>query len=459
MTYLISQLWLYLLAAGLLGLLLGWIIWGWRSRQMIADLKAEQQKEQVALKRAFETEKLALEEDRAAAFRSRDDALKLKASLIGELEGERKVVSEAKAQIGRLTQAELASRGEFERTLQVLQERVEKERSTAEEAKQTVEAIREDVREEQEQRQTALSNAERAQEALRARLGDMEAQAKQARVSLEQRVAEEQTEKAALQLELRRDRAELSGVKDALDSLHADMNRQLETKDLAVVNAEKGMALARRETESTRGELDRLKAESGSSHEEALKALEQGLNEERLTKVMLETEVERLSKKLASVSSGSQSNGAEAERISSERDDALRRQRTLEAELDRLKALLKQREAESAKPAPKTFTTDAPRPASLYDRRPDIVDDLKVVKGIGPVMERVLNEKGCYHFKQLANFSKRDIEWISVALGSFPDRIERDNWVGQAQTLYARKYGQRHDVGAVSAFRTLEMMS
>ena len=92
MTYLISQLWLYLLAAGLLGLLLGWIIWGWRSRQMIADLKAEQQKEQVALKRAFETEKLALEEDRAAAFRSRDEALKLKASLIGELEGERKVV-------------------------------------------------------------------------------------------------------------------------------------------------------------------------------------------------------------------------------------------------------------------------------------------------------------------------------------------------------------------------------
>ena len=343
--------------------------------------------------------------------------------------------------------------------MQVLQERVEKERSTAEEAKQTVEAIREDVREEQEQRQTALSNAERAQEALRARLGDMEAQAKQARVSLEQRVAEEQTEKAALQLELRRDRAELSGVKDALDSLHADMNRQLETKDLAVVNAEKGMALARRETESTRGELDRLKAESGSSHEEALKALEQGLNEERLTKVMLETEVERLSKKLASVSSGSQSNGAEAKRISSERDDALRRQRTLEAELDRLKALLKQREAESAKPAPKTFTTDAPRPASLYDRRPDIVDDLKEVKGIGPVMERVLNEKGCYHFKQLANFSKRDIEWISVALGSFPDRIERDNWVGQAQTLYARKYGQRHDVGEVSAFRTLETMS
>ena len=84
------------------------------------------------------------------------------------------------------------------------------------------------------------------------------------------------------------------------------------------------------------------------------------------------------------------------------------------------------------------------------------MDDLKQVKGIGPVMERILNENGCYHFKQLANFSRRDMEWISQALGSFPDRIERDNWIGQAQALYAKKYGQRHDLGAV---RTLEQVS
>lgn len=90
----------------------------------------------------------------------------------------------------------------------------------------------------------------------------------------------------------------------------------------------------------------------------------------------------------------------------------------------------------------KKFVTDAPRPASLYQSRPSDVDDLKKVKGIGPVMERILNENGCYHFKQLANFSQKDIEWISAAIATFPDRIERDRWVEQAQSLYHEKYGK-----------------
>lgn len=459
MTYLISQIWLYLLAAGLLGLVLGWIIWGWRSRRLLADARATYESEQVMHKRAFETEKLALEEDRSAAFRSRDEALKLKSSLIGELEGERKAVSEAKAHIGRLTQAELASRGEFERKLQGLEAAVERERSTAVEARQAVEAIREDVRLELEQKKTALSDAEDAKEALRLQLDDMEAQTMQVRRALEQRLADEQKSKAALQLELRGDREELSGVKDALDSLHADMNRQLQAKQMAATGAQQAATAARQETEAARKELDRLKAETGDGQDAALKTLEHSLNEERLAKVMLEAEVERLSKRQAAMTSSGQGNSAEAERLRAQLENARQRQRELEAELDRMRVLLKQREAESAKPVTKKFTTDAPRPASLYDRRPDIVDDLKEVKGIGPVMERVLNEKGCYHFKQLANFSKRDIEWISAALGSFPDRIERDNWVGQAQALYAQKYGQRHDVGNVGLVRTLEPVS
>ncbi len=91
------------------------------------------------------------------------------------------------------------------------------------------------------------------------------------------------------------------------------------------------------------------------------------------------------------------------------------------------------------------FTTTAPKPASLYETRPAEVDDLKEIKGIGPVMERILNEKGCYHFKQLANFSPQDIEWVSAAIETFPNRIERDQWVEQAKTLHHTKYGERHD--------------
>ncbi len=60
-------------------------------------------------------------------------------------------------------------------------------------------------------------------------------------------------------------------------------------------------------------------------------------------------------------------------------------------------------------------------------------DDLKLIKGIGPVMERTLNELGVTTFDQLASFTQTDIDNVSEAIGSFPGRIERDDWVGKAR--------------------------
>jgi len=299
-------------------------------------------------------------------------------------------------------------------------------------AKQAVEAIRSDVRQELQQKQTALSNEEKAKEALRVRLEKLEAEAKQTQGSLEKRLEDERKAKTGLQIELRRDRAELSEAKDALDEVSGDLTRQLQAKQSAVTSAENAAVAAKREAESTRSELARLKAETGKGNDGALKSLEQSLSEERRAKAALEAEVERFRSELAAMSDRGQGQSAEAGRLRRELEEVRKRQSGLEEEAERLRALLSQRESARAKPKTEKFTTDAPRPASLFDRRPDVV------------------------VKQLANFSKRDIEWISAALGSFPDRIERDNWVGQAQTLYTRKYGQRHDVGAV---RTLETVS
>ena len=89
--------------------------------------------------------------------------------------------------------------------------------------------------------------------------------------------------------------------------------------------------------------------------------------------------------------------------------------------------------------------SDAPPPATLLTERPDEVDDLKAIRGVGPKMEEILNDKGIYLFRQLANFSTRDVEWVNSAIEAFPGRIERDEWVRQAQELYAEKYGKRHD--------------
>lgn len=66
---------------------------------------------------------------------------------------------------------------------------------------------------------------------------------------------------------------------------------------------------------------------------------------------------------------------------------------------------------------------------------PSYKDDLKLIKGIGPVMERTLNELGVSTFKQLADFQQVDIDKVSKAIGSFPGRIERDDWVGRAKKI------------------------
>ena len=84
-------------------------------------------------------------------------------------------------------------------------------------------------------------------------------------------------------------------------------------------------------------------------------------------------------------------------------------------------------------------------PRGLLSERPTEVDDLKKIKGVGKVMERVLNEKGIYLFHQLAALDAQEIAWVNDAIEAFPGRIQRDRWVEQARDLYEQKYGQPYD--------------
>lgn len=68
-------------------------------------------------------------------------------------------------------------------------------------------------------------------------------------------------------------------------------------------------------------------------------------------------------------------------------------------------------------------------------------DDLKDIIGVGPFLERKLHSLGIYTFRQIANFTKEDIDKVNELIEFFPGRIERDNWVEQSKTFYQRKYG------------------
>jgi len=82
----------------------------------------------------------------------------------------------------------------------------------------------------------------------------------------------------------------------------------------------------------------------------------------------------------------------------------------------------------------------APPPILLGAAEPD---DLKLIVGIGPVLERMLHNLGVGTFRQIARWTERDVADFDAKLPEFPGRIVRDQWVTQARALHESKYGER----------------
>lgn len=69
-------------------------------------------------------------------------------------------------------------------------------------------------------------------------------------------------------------------------------------------------------------------------------------------------------------------------------------------------------------------------------------DDLKLISGIGPVLEGKLNAAGISHYRQIAVLTDADIDHLESEVIHFSGRIRRDDWVAQAREFHARKYGE-----------------
>lgn len=75
---------------------------------------------------------------------------------------------------------------------------------------------------------------------------------------------------------------------------------------------------------------------------------------------------------------------------------------------------------------------DKNRPAAV--EKPATPDDLKMISGVGPKIEGILNDLGIFTFAQIAGWKKAEREWVDGYL-KFAGRIERDDWVKQAKAL------------------------
>jgi len=61
-------------------------------------------------------------------------------------------------------------------------------------------------------------------------------------------------------------------------------------------------------------------------------------------------------------------------------------------------------------------------------------DDLKLINGVGPTLEKKLNDYGVIAFSQIAAFKDEDIAKLEATL-RFKGRVERDHWIAQAKRL------------------------
>ncbi|MDU3094811.1 MAG: cell envelope biogenesis protein TolA [Bradyrhizobium sp.] len=235
--------------------------------------------------------------------------------------------------------------------------------------------------------------------------------------------ADRLTAEAAAKAEADRLTAEAAAKAEA-DRLAAEAAAKAEADRLAAEAAAKAEADRLAAEAAAKAEADRLAAEAAAKAEADRLATEAAAKAEadRLAaEAAAKAEADRLAAEAAAK--------AEADRLAAEAAAA-------KAEADRLAAEAEadQLAAEVAASAPTTVTADD-RPRALP--APDgTADDLKLIKGIGPKNERILNEIGVHHFSQIAAWSPGQASWVGDHM-AFPGRIEREHWIAQAKLLAA----------------------
>lgn len=84
---------------------------------------------------------------------------------------------------------------------------------------------------------------------------------------------------------------------------------------------------------------------------------------------------------------------------------------------------------------PKKEQATPERPDFLHAECPDRLDDLKAVDGITAEIETLLFDAGVYHYSQLAAMTSAHIAWLAKVLDVPSERIVDERWVEQASAL------------------------
>lgn len=271
---------------------------------------------------------------------------------------------------------------------------------------------------------------------------------------------------------LRKEHSQLQGTL-------ADLTEQLELKDA-------DLARAMREADEAREQLEALGLEKGELEAENL-ILRQKLEKQQATIRSLEQTLEDLNNQIVGLKTKNRQLTEQIEReevasnllaeMQSSHQALLNRLAELEnrfRELDEKNRELSERLVQMAGGSPLLGAaaeplTIIPEPVvadvspevaqarqhviqAVREKLPKVAegqqDDLTLIRGIGPFIERKLNELGIFTYEQVAALDDELIERLTLAIEFFPGRIKRDDWVGQAQRLSTIK---KENPGALSA--------
>ncbi|AXI55351.1 hypothetical protein SuNHUV7_28470 (plasmid) [Pseudoseohaeicola sp. NH-UV-7] len=97
--------------------------------------------------------------------------------------------------------------------------------------------------------------------------------------------------------------------------------------------------------------------------------------------------------------------------------------------------IAKQQARAKSKAKPPVKPADGKKPRVMKAPRKSGADDLKMIKGVGPKLEKLLHSMGFYHYDQIAKWSAEEIAWVDENLVGFKGRVSRDGWVAQAAKL------------------------
>ncbi len=441
MPYLIAKILFFLGAAGLLGFLIAWWwtrhterrrsvelegVWTQkvqRANRELDALRADLRTEATRTQSASDEEQNLQEKVKAAeAERNslQEKVNELTASLVVALEKSKPAVDPALGQRVAALEGELAAKA-----------------ASAAAAEGELVEIRSKVAE----RDAAIS-------ALQAKLGELESLPQQLQEAEAKRKAAEDSLQAGIssqaagtaktaKLEARL--AELEAAQAAVAGDRDAKRKEWESRYQSLLK-EKDGALARLLAQI--GELEPLKrkvpelekqlAQKAASGDAAMKAAEaryQGMLKEKdvsLARLLGQVaDLEPLKGKVSDL----QNQFAETTQESAELRQELEAR---DARLQQLEALLA-----SAQAAPKKATSKA---AKVED--PNAPDDLKKIRGIGPVLQKRLTGIGVVSFEQIAKWTSADMEQYQRLLPEFKDRMRRDNWIECAREEFQKKYGQ-----------------